>query len=104
MAVDSLPARGEAVGTVVSAHDGTPIESVHVRINFPQNRLMSREVLTDEQGEFRIDALPADRGVLTAMRIGLKRESIDVDLRHGVRVRFALRINPLRLQCLTSAP
>jgi hypothetical protein len=102
--VDSLPAAGEAVGTVVSAHDGTPIQSAQVWISFPPDRHTPRGVITDAEGQFRLVGLPADSGVLSAKRIGLKSQSIDVDLRHGVRVRFALRINPLRLNCLVSAP
>lgn len=99
LALDSLPAPGEVVGSVVSAHDGKPIESANVWIYFPPNRHTARPVIADAQGQFRIVGLPADSGVLSAKRIGYKSESFDVDLRHGVRVRFALRANPLRLQC-----
>lgn len=99
IAVDSLPAAGEVVGSVVSAHDGAPIQSAQVWIYFPPNRHTARVVITNAQGDFRITGLPADSGVLSAKRIGLRSQSIDVDLRRGVRARFALRINPLRLEC-----
>jgi hypothetical protein len=77
---------------------GTALASAQVWVTFPEHRHTSRMVITNAQGEFRIDGLPPEDAVLTASRIGLIPERVEIDLRKGVRVRLALRPSALRIQ------
>jgi hypothetical protein len=98
MRADSALSAGQLVGTVVSASSGAPIKSAQVWLDYPDHRHTTRFVITDTDGQFDITGLPADRGMLHSRIIGFRADSVAIDERLGVVLRFALRVNPFRIQ------
>jgi hypothetical protein len=95
---DATLSVGQLVGSVVSASNGAAIAGAQVWFTYRDQDHSMRPVITDADGHLSITGLPAGGGVLHSQVIGFRADSIAIDQGLGVAVRFALRVNPLRIQ------
>jgi Carboxypeptidase regulatory-like domain len=94
---------GTIAGVVRDEDSGAPLGSVRVSIT-PNNMTHPIQILTDDQGRFRIDDLPLGPIVLEARLIGYGTSTDTIELQSGVDVIVGLHVRAMRLGPVTVLP